>query len=143
MFQIRRPATSLEGVLTLAALVLVGGLYAWARVGPMVYWIAPNFRAVKHGPSGFPVTIEIRDAGLGVRNDSDERWGPCEIVIGSGSRFYRVYFAVEPHGRMALAYSTFRNKTMMPARGEGYALARELITVECVDALGRTHLTHF
>jgi len=122
--------------------MLAGAAVAWVQASSLLYRVAPTFRAVKQGPPGFPLTVSIDQAGLGVRNNSEERWPACRIDIGT-RRSFESSFELEPHGRVALPYLLFSNSNGAPAPGEGYIRARELMMVRCLDDSGRTHLTAF
>ena len=67
----------------------------WARIEPMVYRVAHEFRASKQGPPEMPVLINIRQTGLRIANDSADRRS-YEVEIGTFKIFHVARFASEP-----------------------------------------------
>jgi len=74
---------TLEGIVISAffAFVVIG--MVWLTAAPFVYPALPRLAATKYGPSGFPVTVEIRQDRLRVTNGSTESW-TCRTELGFG-----------------------------------------------------------
>jgi len=132
----------MEALGTVALLALFGLAATWACDRGLVYELVPSFRAVKHGPPGFPLTIEIQRAGLKVSNGTIATWRACQITIGARPPFGTT-FDLGPRMSVELPYDRFVSAEAVPVKTEGYRQSRDRIAVQCTDASGRQHLMFF
>lgn len=137
-----RSTRSLEGIGVTIFLIAGLGYAAWSRVEPLVYRIAPEFRATKRGPAEIPVVVRIRQAGLGITNDSAERRS-CVVEVGTLKIFRTAPVTLEPHQERELPYTGFADGPEGLAATAGYRRARQGIAVDCVDSRGVSRRVSF
>ncbi|HET9363084.1 MAG TPA: hypothetical protein VFO58_25215 [Vicinamibacterales bacterium] len=118
----RRQPVTLEAVGAIAILVAVAAsyffLYTWPSIAPLVYQVAPGFRATKTGPEGFPVVVRINQSSLRITNGSEVRWTcavwlPPAPVFSAGVR-------LAPTESRDLPYESFTGQSGTLTDGTGY-----------------------
>jgi hypothetical protein len=70
---INQPRT-VEGYALQAGIVVMTVFFAWMCALPLLRAVFPEFDAIRSGPKGFPVTVDIGESTLAVTNDSDALW---------------------------------------------------------------------
>ena len=111
------------------------GFIGWSQIEPLVYSLAPTFRAVKQGPPDMPMSITIELTGLRITNESSEPRS-CEAEIGQVKVFRAKPFMLGPRGVRVLFYTSFADDDAVLTDAAGYVRARQNITIECMDTRG-------
>jgi hypothetical protein len=140
----RRPPVTLEAIGAVALLVALALFYGWPYAAPVVYRLAPGFRATKTGPEGFPVVVRITPSGLTITNGSKDRWN-CRVWLLPQRPAYSAGVMLAALESRDLPYASFTagsHSRTLTNRG-GYTRARQQIRVECFEDSGRPHLIYF
>lgn len=128
-FDVMRPPRTLEGagVAMLLAAIFLLGVYRAAL--PLLFRIAPEYGATKHGPSSFPVTVHVGDDALRVTNRSTARW-TCTAVLGSFAS-HEASADIAGGAFRDFLYSEFTGDTRTDSRVR--AAARDFIKLDCLQ----------
>jgi hypothetical protein len=73
---------TVEGYALQAGIVVMAVFLAWMCALPLLRSVFPKFDAIRSGPKGFPVTMEIGESMLAVTNGSDAFW-TCRAELGN------------------------------------------------------------
>jgi len=129
---------SMEGWVIAAGFAAVFAYAAYEVAEPFIYRVWPEYRATKHGPRGFPITLQIESDALRVTNGSSEQWH-CYLALGSRGP-YRASVAISPSTTADVPFSSFRTSKGRPETRPQETLrsaARQMIYVECLEPGGQ------
>jgi hypothetical protein len=128
------PRTMEGRVIALAfALLFVFTVYQAAE--PLIYRLWPEYKATKHGPRGFPITLHVAEHALSVTNHSGVRWR-CFVVAGSRPR-HNVFTEVAAGATVDVPLASFQTVGgQIASIADRNLAARRLLYVEC-DEEGR------
>jgi len=131
-----------EGVLLGVVIALSALWLTWTVARPFVYRAFPEWGATKTGPSVFPFTAHIGDAGISFTNGSERIW-VCTAELGFPhvTRPYTAVFLLNPDETRLITYFVFRGSDPHTTDAMVRSAARDKGSLECVESSGRTHLS--
>ena len=133
-FPFTRLPRTMEGRVIALAFVVLYGFIGYRAVEPLLYRFWPEFKATKHGPRGFPITLHIDEHALSVTNNSSVAWR-CLVVVGSRPR-HNAVSEVAAGATVDVPFASFQTPGgLMASSADRYLAARRLLYVEC-DELG-------
>lgn len=117
--------------------VIIVGYAAYQVAEPFIYVAWPEYRATKHGPRGFPITLHIGEDALRITNESSEQW-ECAFGLGSFAP-HRASVAVDAGATVDILYDKFQTVNAAAThdrRAERIAAARAMISANCFEPGG-------
>ncbi|HUQ89524.1 MAG TPA: hypothetical protein VM096_18315 [Vicinamibacterales bacterium] len=121
---------TMEGRVIAFVFMLLFVFTVYQAVEPLVYQLWPEYKATKHGPRGFPVTLHIYEHALSITNQSSAQWR-CLVVVGSRPR-HNAFTEVAAGATVDVPFASFQTVGgQLASVGQRSLAARRLLYLEC------------